>query len=129
MSREDATIPPHEVAGNRLTVLCDGPDRLDALIALMESGGDGMQPVNLGNPVELTVRELADRVVKLTGTRKRVVYLPLPQDDPRRRRPDIDRARALLGWEPQVALADGLEKTCAWFAQELARVPEQVAAE
>ena len=115
--------------GTQTRSFCYVSDMVDALIALMESGGDGLEPVNLGNPVELTVRELADRVVTLTGTRKRVAYLPLPQDDPRRRRPDIGRARALLGWEPRVALADGLAKTCAWFAEELARTPEQVAAE
>ena len=115
--------------GTQTRSFCYVSDMVDALIALMESGGDGLEPVNLGNPVELTVRELADRVVSLTGTRKRVAYLPLPQDDPRRRRPDIGRARALLGWEPRVALADGLAKTCAWFAEELARTPEQVAAE
>lgn len=124
------------LAGESITLYGDGTqtrsfcyvsDTVDALIALMES--DAAEPVNIGNPVELTVRELADRVVALTGTRARVVYRPLPQDDPRRRRPDISRAKALLGWEPRVTLAEGLEKTCAWFARELAREPEQVAAE
>ena len=115
--------------GSQTRSFCYVSDMVDALIALMESEGDGMEPVNVGNPVELTVKELADRVVALTGTRNRVVHRPLPQDDPRRRRPDISRAKALLGWEPRVPLAEGLQKTCAWFAQELARAPEQVAAE
>jgi len=98
-------------------------------MALMEAEFDGMEPVNVGNPTELTVRELADRVVEMTGTRNRVVYRPLPQDDPRRRRPDISRAQALLGWAPRVELAEGLAKTCAWFAEELDRTPEAIAAE
>ena len=75
------------------------------------------------------MRELADRVVEMTGTRNEVVYLPLPQDDPRRRRPDIGRAKDLLGWEPKVPLAEGLRKTCAWFAEELAVEREVLAAE
>ena len=114
--------------GTQTRSFCYVADMVDALTALMESDIDGLEPVNLGNPVEMTVAELAERVVTLTGTRNRVVHCPLPQDDPRRRRPDISRAKALLGWEPRVALAEGLEKTCAWFAQELARTPEQAAA-
>ena len=115
--------------GTQTRSFCYVADMVAALRALMESEIDGLQPVNLGNPVELTVRELADRICALTGVRERVVYRPLPQDDPRRRRPDIGRARALLGWEPRVPLADGLAKTCAWFAAELRALPEQVAAE
>jgi len=75
-------------------------------------------PVNLGNPVELTVSDLGERVLALTGSASRVVNLPLPQDDPRRRRPEIRRAQALLGWEPKVPLQQGLEATVAWFAGE-----------
>jgi UDP-glucuronate decarboxylase len=115
--------------GTQTRSFCYVSDMVDALMRLMESEFDGLEPVNVGNPVELTVKELADRVVEMTGTANRVVYRPLPQDDPRRRRPDISRARELLGWEPRVPLADGLEKTCAWFAEELAREPEAIAAE
>lgn len=115
--------------GSQTRSFCYVADMVDALMALMESDIDGLEPVNLGNPIELTVSDLADRVIALTGGRNRIVHAPLPQDDPRRRRPDIARARALLGWEPRIALADGLAETCAWFAQELAREPEQVAAE
>jgi len=117
--------------GSQTRSFCYVSDMVDALMRLMEADFDGLEPVNVGNPVELTVRELADRVVALTGTSARVVYRPLPQDDPRRRRPDIDRARALLGWEPRVPLAEGLERTCAWFAEELERAnpPEAIAAE
>ena len=114
--------------GTQTRSFCYVADMVDALMRLMESGGDGMAPVNVGNPVELTVAELAERVVALTGTRARVVYRPLPQDDPRRRRPDIARARALLGWEPRVPLADGLALTCAWFAEELGQTAAAAAA-
>ncbi|HEX8388720.1 MAG TPA: UDP-glucuronic acid decarboxylase family protein [Sphingomonas sp.] len=115
--------------GTQTRSFCYVSDMVEGLIRLMEADIDGMQPVNLGNPVELTVKELADRVVEMTGTRDRLVYKPLPQDDPRRRRPDIGRAKALLGWEPRVSLEEGLEKTCAWFADELAAEREVLAAE
>ena len=104
--------------GSQTRSFCYVSDLVDALCALMEADIDGLEPVNLGNPAELTVRDLADRVV----------HLPLPQDDPRRRRPDISRAIALLGWQPQVMLAEGLEKTYAWFAQELDAPRQRIAA-
>ena len=81
---------------------------------LMDS--DITVPVNIGNPEELSVRDLIDRVVALTGSRSPIVSLPLPADDPRRRKPDISRAVELLQWAPQVDLAHGLEATIAWFA-------------
>lgn len=117
--------------GSQTRSFCYVSDMVDGLIRLMESDIPALQfqPVNLGNPTELTVRELAGRVVEMTGTRNEVAYLPLPEDDPRRRRPDIGRAKELLGWEPTVALADGLAKTCAWFAEELAAEREMLAAE
>jgi UDP-glucuronate decarboxylase len=85
-------------------------------------------PVNLGNPVELTVSDLAERVLRLTGSTSRIVYRPLPIDDPRRRRPDISRATALLGWQPRVMLQQGLEATAAWFAEEQNRARKPVVA-
>ncbi|WP_298091322.1 UDP-glucuronic acid decarboxylase family protein [uncultured Sphingomonas sp.] len=125
LSNRDITIHGD---GTQTRSFCYVSDMVDALIRLMESDIDGLEPVNLGNPVELTVSDLAEKVVAMTGSTNRLVYTPLPQDDPRRRRPNIDRARALLGWEPRVPLADGLAKTCAWFAEELGRVPQRVAA-
>jgi UDP-glucuronate decarboxylase len=90
---------------------------VDGLIRLMESDvADG--PVNLGNPHEVDVGHLVERVLGLTGSRSAVVRRPLPTDDPRRRKPDIARARAVIGWEPKVDLDQGLEKTIAWFAEE-----------
>ncbi len=106
--------------GSQTRSFCYVSDMVDALMRLMEWETERLEPVNLGNPNELTVGELTDHIVAMTGTRNRVVYHPLPQDDPRRRKPNIDRARAELGWSPEVTLAEGLEKTCAWFAQELA---------
>jgi UDP-glucuronate decarboxylase len=73
-------------------------------------------PVNIGNPEELAIRELIARVAEMTGSRSRVVRMPLPADDPRRRKPDISRAIELLQWAPKVDLAHGLEATIAWFA-------------
>ena len=73
-------------------------------------------PINLGNPGEFTIKELAELVVKLTGSRSKLVYRPLPQDDPMRRRPDISRAQQYLqGWQPSVALEEGLKSTIAYF--------------
>jgi UDP-glucuronate decarboxylase len=114
--------------GSQTRSFCYVSDMVAALIRLMEADIDGLDPVNLGNPNELTVGELADHVIAMTGTTGRLVQHPLPQDDPRRRRPDISRAQAQLGWSPQVPLAEGLEKTCAWFADELGRVPQAAAA-
>jgi len=117
--------------GSQTRSFCYVTDMVDALMRLMESEIDGTEPVNLGNPVELTVADLAHRIVAMTGTDARIVHRPLPQDDPRRRRPNIDRAAAWLGWQPTVDIGEGLERTCAWFAGELghvARPPVEVAA-
>jgi nucleoside-diphosphate-sugar epimerase len=73
------------------------------------------EPVNIGNPVELTVLEFAREIIRATGSRSKIVFRPLPQDDPRQRRPDIGRARALLKWEPRVPLAEGIVKTIEYF--------------
>ncbi|MFS0770907.1 UDP-glucuronic acid decarboxylase family protein [Sphingomonas sp. 1P08PE] len=115
--------------GSQTRSFCYVSDMVDALMRLMEWETDGLEPVNLGNPNELTVGELAEQVVAMTGSRNRLVYRPLPQDDPRRRRPDIGRAQAELGWRPTVGLAEGLAKTCAWFTEELQaeRLPAQAA--
>jgi nucleoside-diphosphate-sugar epimerase/spore maturation protein CgeB len=105
--------------GSQTRSFCYVSDLVEGLVRLMESEISGLEPVNLGNPAELTVAELVDHIVALTDTNAPVEYRPLPEDDPRRRRPDISRARDLLDWEPRVSLADGLARTCAWFAAEL----------
>ncbi len=105
--------------GSQTRSFCYVSDLVAGLIALMDAEFDGMEPVNLGNPNEMTINELLTRVVALTGTTAPIAHRPLPVDDPRRRRPDIARAKQLLDWEPQIALAEGLSRTCDWFAREL----------
>ena len=105
--------------GSQTRSFCYVSDTVDGLIRLMESDIDGSEPVNLGNPVEMTVNDLLARVRAIVGSDAPVTYRPLPTDDPRRRQPDIGRAAALLGWSPQVAVDVGLAQTAAWFAAEI----------
>jgi UDP-glucuronate decarboxylase len=79
--------------------------------------------VNLGNPDEVTMLELAQKIIDLTGSRSKIVFAPLPEDDPRRRRPDIERARHDLGWQPEIPLEQGLQETIRYFRQLLAEMP------
>ncbi|MCC7416917.1 MAG: SDR family oxidoreductase [Acidobacteria bacterium] len=88
-------------------------DLVDGIIRLMRSAGN--DPVNIGNPRETTIGEIAETIIRMTGSRSRIVYRPLPTDDPKVRQPDITRARTLLEWEPKVALEEGLVKTIAYF--------------
>ncbi|MEZ5826043.1 MAG: UDP-glucuronic acid decarboxylase family protein [Geminicoccaceae bacterium] len=106
--------------GRQTRSFCFVSDLVDGLVRLMESPDDITGPVNLGNPREFSIRELAELVIARTGSRSPIIELPLPQDDPRQRQPDIERARTLLGWKPTVPLEDGLEKTIAYFAGHLA---------
>jgi nucleoside-diphosphate-sugar epimerase/spore maturation protein CgeB len=105
--------------GSQTRSFCYVSDLVEGLILLMESDIDGMEPVNLGNPNEMTVNELLRQIAKIMRVNPRIDYLPLPTDDPQRRRPDISRAKQMLGWEPKVDLHAGLVATCAWFAEEL----------
>jgi UDP-glucuronate decarboxylase len=93
---------------------------VDGLIRLMNSPPEVIGPINLGNPGEFTMLELAKQVMALTESHSSVQHLPLPADDPVRRRPDIGRARELLGWEPTVPLNDGLARTVEYFQRSLA---------
>jgi dTDP-glucose 4,6-dehydratase len=88
-------------------------DLVDGIIRLMLSAEN--DPVNIGNPVEMTIKEIAETIIRMTGSTSKIVYRPLPTDDPRQRRPDITRARELLGWEPKVQLEEGLIKTIEYF--------------
>jgi UDP-glucuronate decarboxylase len=105
--------------GSHTRAFCYVDDMIAGLIALMESGPEMTGPINLGNPRELTIRELADTVVDLSGSSSRIVFRPLPNDDPRQRKPNIDKARELLGWEPKTDLADGLKATILYFEDHL----------
>ena len=101
--------------GSQTRSFCYCDDLIDGFLRLMDSPSEFTGPVNLGNPVEFTMLELAEQVLKLTGSRSRIAHLALPEDDPRQRKPDIGLARARLGWEPKVPLADGLARTIAFF--------------
>ncbi len=114
--------------GRQTRSFCYVDDLVEGLIRLMDTPDHVTGPINLGNPVEFTMLELAQRVLELTGSRSEVVHKPLPQDDPKQRQPNIDQARALLGWEPTVPLADGLEKAVAYFREELERTAAREAA-
>ncbi|WP_022681697.1 UDP-glucuronic acid decarboxylase family protein [Sphingobium bisphenolivorans] len=108
--------------GSQTRSFCYVSDLVDGLIRLMEAKDVSLTPVNLGNPEEYTITQLLEQVRALVPTTAEVVYHPLPVDDPRRRRPDIGRARALLGWAPRVPLAAGLAETVRWFAEEMQRM-------
>ena len=102
--------------GSQTRSFCYVSDLVEAVIRLFGAGGEGVaDPVNLGNPEETTIRELADRVRAVTGSESEIRRLPLPEDDPQVRRPDISRARRLLGWEPTIGLEEGLEQTADHF--------------
>jgi UDP-glucuronate decarboxylase len=103
--------------GSQTRSFCYVEDLVAGLLRLLTCATPLPGPINLGNPEEVSVAELARRVTAMTGSRSRITYRPLPPDDPHRRCPDISRARALLGWAPRVPLQEGLRRTIAWFAQ------------
>ena len=114
------------IRGEPLTVFGDGSqtrslqyisDLIDGIWRLMLSSVS--EPINIGNPQEMTVLELAKRIIRLAGSRSEIVFHPLPEDDPKVRQPDIGRARTLLGWEPRVDIDEGLRMTLDWFRQRL----------
>ena len=101
--------------GTQTRSFCFVEDLVEGLISLMNSGKQVTGPVNLGNPGEFSISELAEKVVALVGTDSKVVYEPLPADDPMQRKPDISQAKALLGWQPTIPLDDGLPRTVEYF--------------
>jgi UDP-glucuronate decarboxylase len=103
--------------GSQTRSFCYVEDLINALVLLMETGDDFTGPVNLGNPVEFTILELARKIIELTRSRSRIVFEPLPSDDPVQRQPDITLARERLTWKPTVDLEDGLRRTIAYFAE------------
>lgn len=105
--------------GEQTRSFCHVSDLVEGLIRLMRTGDDVTGPVNLGNPGEFTVRELADVILRMTRSRSEIVHKPLPVDDPVKRRPDIRRAQAVLGWQPNVPLEQGLKRMIAHFKTEL----------
>jgi len=101
--------------GSQTRSFCYVDDLVDGFVRLMNVEGDLDGPINLGNPIEMTIRDLAARIIRLTGSRSVLDVRPLPQDDPKQRRPDISRAMRLLKWQPRVGLDDGLARTIAYF--------------
>jgi dTDP-glucose 4,6-dehydratase len=99
--------------GSQTRSLCYVDDLVKGLVIML--GSDVLGPVNLGNPSELTVLDIAALIIRLTGSASELVFKPLPEDDPTRRRPDIARAREVLGWEPSISPEDGLQRTIDWF--------------
>jgi UDP-glucuronate decarboxylase len=112
--------------GSQTRSFCYVDDLVEGLLRLMDSPSDFTGPVNIGNPNEMTIRELAEMVVELCSSRSEIVYRPLPSDDPKQRKPDIRLAKKNLHWQPDVSLRDGLQKTIAYFDTILPRRPETV---
>jgi dTDP-glucose 4,6-dehydratase len=130
MRINDGRVVPNFIkqalAGEELTVYGDGSqtrsfcfvsDLVDGIYRLLLS--DENEPVNIGNPTEMTIAEFAETINAITGNPGGIRYEPLPVDDPKQRQPDVTRARSILGWEPQVLLAEGMEQTIAYFREQL----------
>lgn len=106
--------------GQQSRSFCYVDDLIDAMLRLMNTPADFTGPVNVGNPGEFTMLELAEQILRLSGSRSRLMYKPLPMDDPRQRQPDISLAHSALGWQPKVCLEDGLKETITYFKKILA---------
>jgi UDP-glucuronate decarboxylase len=106
--------------GSQTRAFCYVDDMIDGFVRMMATGDEVTGPINLGNPHEMQIRELAEQVIRLTGSRSKTVFRDLPADDPMQRCPDIGKAQALLNWEPKVKLEDGLQRTIGYFDRLLA---------
>ena len=113
---EDITIYGN---GEQTRSFCYVDDLIEAMLRMMQTPADITGPVNIGNPVEVTMLELAERIISLTQSASKLCYKPLPQDDPKQRRPDISFAKSALDWQPKVSLEDGLKTTIAYFRRTL----------
>jgi UDP-glucuronate decarboxylase len=116
LQNEDITIYGD---GTQTRSFCYVDDLVEAILRTMDTPADFTGPVNIGNPGEFTMIELAEMVLRLTGSKSKLVRQPLPQDDPKQRQPDIGLAKSALGWEPKVSLEDGLKETIAYFKRLL----------
>jgi UDP-glucuronate decarboxylase len=105
--------------GTQTRSFCFVDDLIDGLIRMMNAPAKFIGPVNIGNPNEFSIRELASQVISLTGSTSKIVYLPLPEDDPLQRRPNIDLAKEQLGWEPKIQLKEGLDRTIEYFREKI----------
>jgi UDP-glucuronate decarboxylase len=116
LNNEDITIYGD---GSQTRSFCYVDDLVDAMIRMMNTPSEVQGPINTGNPGEFTIKELAEKIVELTGSTSKISYHDLPQDDPKQRKPVITKAKDILGWEPKIQLAEGLEKTIAEFKERL----------
>jgi UDP-glucuronate decarboxylase len=107
--------------GTQTRSFCYADDLVEGFIRLMNADDSVVGPINLGNPGEFTMIELAEKVLRLTGSASKLIHMPLPQDDPKQRRPDISKAKQYLNWEPNIALEQGLERTIAYFKEAIAK--------
>jgi UDP-glucuronate decarboxylase len=105
--------------GNQTRSFCYATDLIDGFVRLMNSDDSITGPINCGNPNEFTILELAEKVIKLTNSKSKIIYKPLPSDDPMQRKPDISKAKELLGWEPKIQLEEGLLKTIEYFKTQI----------
>ena len=105
--------------GSQTRSFCYADDLVEGFIRLMNSDDSITGPINMGNPGEFTMIELAEKVLRLTGSKSKLIHMPLPQDDPKQRRPDISKAKQLLNWEPTIALEQGLERTIEYFRKAI----------
>lgn len=101
--------------GSQTRSFCYVDDLLEGMVRLMNTGDEFIGPINVGNPGEFTILELAEKVIRLTGSHSRLIFMPLPEDDPMQRQPDITLAKKILGWEPKITLEEGLQKTISYF--------------
>jgi UDP-glucuronate decarboxylase len=113
---EDITIYG---SGDQTRSFCFVDDLVEAMIRMMRTPDEVTGPINIGNPIEFTIRQLAKLVIELTGSSSKLITAPLPQDDPKQRQPDITQARTILNWEPRIALREGLKRTISYFDETL----------
>ncbi|HEX4839605.1 MAG TPA: UDP-glucuronic acid decarboxylase family protein [Rhabdochlamydiaceae bacterium] len=112
--------------GNQTRSFCYVDDLIEGFVRMMNSGPEFTGPVNLGNPAEFHILELAELILKMTGSSSRLVFKPLPQDDPKQRKPDISLAEQQLQWTPKIMLEEGLDRTIHYFKKLFSQIPEQV---
>jgi len=105
--------------GNQTRSFCYVDNLVSGLIKLMETSDEIHGPINLGNPIEFTVRGLAELIIEKTGSRSKIIFKDLPQDDPKQRKPDISKAKKILGWAPDIEISEGLDKTIEYFSSKL----------
>ena len=105
--------------GQQTRSFCYVDDLIEGFVRLMNQD-QVVGPMNIGNPIEFTILELAETVLQITGSSSKIIYEPMPQDDPKQRQPDITQAKEILGWEPTVPLEEGLKKTVAYFKEQIA---------